>query len=120
MQVYHSGTARYMLSRLHRGSLKLVHLLPSVGIVVLVLVLFVPLTRWQYLVFGVLAVIYFLLLFVDAQSRFHDIKLALRSVYACAIMILGYGLGLLGALFGFSRGYCRVNRNSDRRCQAAC
>ena len=108
MQVYHSGTARYMLSRLHRGSLKLVHLLPAVGIVVLVLVLFVPLTRWQYLVFGVLAVIYFLLLFVDAQSRFHDIKLALRSVYACAIMILGYGLGLLGALFGFSRGYCRV------------
>lgn len=108
MQVYHSGTARYMLSRLHRGSLKLVHLLPSVGIVVLVLVLFVSLTRWQYLVFGVLAVIYFLLLFVDAQSRFHDIKLALRSVYACAIMILGYGLGLLGALFGFSRSYCRV------------
>lgn len=108
MQVYHSGTARFMLSRLHRGSLKLVHLLPSLAIVIAVLVLVIPVTYWQYCLLGGVAFLYFLLLCAHALSRFHNFGLALRSVCACVIMILGYGLGLLGALFGISRSYRRV------------
>ncbi len=108
MQVYHSGTARFMLSRLHPGTLKLVHLLPSLGIIISALVLSIPITLWQYSLLGCLALLYFLVLFTHALSRFHNTGLAIRSVYASVIMILGYGLGLLGALLGFSRDYQRV------------
>ena len=103
MQVYHSGTARLMLARAHPGSLKWVHMLPSIAILITALLLLIPLTYWQYIVLSALALLYLLLLFAHSLSHFHTSTLAIRSTYACVIMILGYGSGFLTALLGFPR-----------------
>ncbi len=93
-QVAHSGAARYELTKRHPGTLKLVHVLPSLAMFVALLVLLIPLTWVQYVVLGGGAALYALVLFAGALRSFRSFGLALRSMWACAIMLLGYGWGL--------------------------
>lgn len=102
-QVFHSGSARIMLVRSHPKTLKLVHALPSLGVLLFLCLLCIPLSRWQYVVLGMGSLLYVLVLFSDAYKRFHSSVLALKSVFACAIMLLGYGLGFFAACLGIVR-----------------
>lgn len=101
-QVYHSGEARRELSRRHRGSMKAVHALPSVGVVLLVVGLVLPIPTVQMVVLG-LAFFYAVLVFLHASYCLRSVRLGLLSVLACAIMIVAYGLGYLSASLGLNR-----------------
>lgn len=93
-QVYHSGAARVTLARLHRGSLRLVHVLPSVGVALLAVAgtfLYLPLSMGILLV----GVLYGLVVWGDAIRRFRSARMGLMATLACVTMMLGYGTGFL-------------------------
>ncbi|PIE84269.1 MAG: glycosyl transferase family 2 [Bacteroidia bacterium] len=100
-QVFHSGGARVDLSRRHKGSLKLVHLLPAIGVVLLILGMLIPVTNFQEAVFA-LALLYALLVGLHATYRFRSPRLGGLAILACAVMMLGYGLGYLSSLLGLA------------------
>lgn len=93
-QVYHSGAARWELSLLHRGSLRLVHLLPSGAVVLLAFALLLcwhPVGQWML----VAALLYAIAILLDALRCTRNLWVSLLSVVASAIQVLAYGLGFL-------------------------
>lgn len=95
-QVYNSGIARVNLHLLHPGSLKLVHTLPAcfvVGIAILVILsIFFP-----SIIF--IPIVYSLMVFVDSLIKYRSPKVALYSIVASWIQIIGYGAGFLYAVW---------------------
>ncbi len=97
-QVMHSGAARITLTRRHKGSLRLVHLLPalftlgSVGVVLFAIVW----SLWWLLPIGVVALAWF----VDALLRERSLSVALCALPACFVQLYGYGSGFLLKLLG--------------------
>ena len=95
-QVNNFGQARIWLQILHPGSLKIVHTAPALllvmGAALLVASLFCP---WLLL----LPLLYALLIFVDSLLKNRSLKVALLSVVAAAVQIVGYGTGFLKALW---------------------
>lgn len=92
-QVNTFGKGRVLLSELHSGSLKLVHLMPAafvIGNISLVLLAFW--SPWFLLPIG----IYVLGLFVESLIKNKSVKIALMSIWAAYIQLFGYGLGFLG------------------------
>lgn len=95
-QVFNSGMARINLSLLHRGSLKLVHLLPAAfvaamsGMVLLSAV---------YPFFIVVPLFYSLCLLLDSLVKGNTLRVSLFSVVAGWVQLYGYGLGFLYALW---------------------
>ncbi len=96
-QVFNSGIARINLTRLHPGTLKIVHLLPAlftVGLgILLLLALFID---WRFLwpIFLLM-----LILLVDASARNKNLMIGLLSVPAGFIQLIGYGSGFLYAFW---------------------
>ena len=98
-QVWHSGQARVTLSKRHRGTLRLVHLFPSLAVLLLIATFalsFSPYIVWAYLV--ILA--YALLIFFHAWRTMGSVQVAFRALFACATMIIAYGLGFIFAAIG--------------------
>ncbi|MBR1933889.1 MAG: glycosyltransferase [Prevotella sp.] len=121
-QVYNSGIARINLEKRHPGTLKLVHLLPTVFTLGVIgcLLLFL-LGAWLYaegewldyqglrptdnmhqgigFVFCVLALIplllYSALIFIDSSLRNRSLWVGLLSVPAAFTQLMGYGLGFI-------------------------
>ena len=95
-QVNNFGQARIWLQLIHPGSLKLVHTAPALllllGVVLLVASYFCP---WLLL----LPLLYVLLIFVDSLFKGSSVKVAVLSVVAAAVQIVGYGTGFLKALW---------------------
>jgi len=92
-QVNTFGKSRIVLTKLHPGSLKLVHLLP-------VLFLFGHLLLFALAIiwtpFWLIPVaLYILLLFFDSWIKNNKIKIALLSVVTAYTQLCGYGLGFL-------------------------
>jgi glycosyltransferase involved in cell wall biosynthesis len=94
-QVYNSGIARINLTKRHPGTLKLVHLLPTVftlGVIGLVVV---------GLLFCVLALIpiilYSALIFIDSSIKNRSLHVGLLSIPAAFTQLMGYGLGFIEA-----------------------
>lgn len=101
-QIEHSGRARIELRKRHPGTLRLVHMLPAVGVVLLIVAatcVYLPLTV------GVLALglLYGLIILLHALIRTRNMHVALLAVPACATMLMGYGVGLLVGLLGLER-----------------
>jgi len=121
-QVYNSGIARINLMKRHPGTLKLVHLLPTVFTLgVIGCVLLFGLGAALYLegewldanglrptdnmhqgvgmVFGVLALLpllfYSLLIFVDSSIRNRSLWVGLLSIPASFVQLMGYGFGFI-------------------------
>lgn len=93
-QVHNSGIARINLHKRHKGSLKMVHLLPSaftLGILLLIVLAFF----WPYFLLPVL--LYAVLVFIDAGLRYRSIRVGSLSIVAGFVQLLGYGLGFLRA-----------------------
>lgn len=93
-QVFNSGIARINLEKRHKGTLKPVHLLPSLFVLFnLASILAIPFF-WQTAFVWILPVFLFGL---DAGIRTKEFKTALLSIPASYTQLFGYGLGFLKA-----------------------
>ena len=91
-QGYNSGIARINLEKRHPGTMKLVHLLPTVftlGVIGLLLItLFWPLAC-------VPIILYSLLLCIDSSIRNKSLWVGLLSIPAAFVQLMGYGFGFI-------------------------
>lgn len=96
-QVHVFGMSRITLKLLYPDSLKLVHTLPAlaviIGVILVVLGIFV--SPWWLLPIGV----YLVALFISALISTRSIGIALRAVPASVVQIAGYGTGFIRAFF---------------------
>jgi len=96
-QVFNSGIARIELSTKHPGTLKLIHLLPSLFSIGYPLLLVMAISIWPW--FWIPFVGFMLLIFVDAFSRMKDFRVAWLSIWASLFQLMGYGAGFLKAVW---------------------
>ena len=107
-QVYNSGIARINLEKRHPGTMKLVHLLPTVftlGVIGLVLISAVGRLlmyycgndqwRWLCLTPWLPIVLYSLLIFIDSSLKNRSLHVGLLSVPAAFVQLMGYGFGFI-------------------------
>lgn len=96
-QVYVFGMSRITLKLLYPDSLKLVHTLPALAVIigVLLLLLGIFVTPWFLLPIG----IYLLAIFLSAWIATRSLGIALRAVPASVVQIGGYGCGFIKAFF---------------------
>ena len=107
-QVYNSGIARINLEKRHPGTMKLVHLLPTVFTVgVIGLVLLSAVGRllmyycgndqwcWLCLLPWLPIVLYSLLIFIDSSLKNRSLHVGLLSIPAAFTQLMGYGFGFI-------------------------
>ena len=107
-QVYNSGIARINLTKRHPGTLKLVHLLPTVftigviGLVLLsavgrLLMYYVDNDEWRWLCLTpwLPILLYSGVILVDSTVKNKSLKVGLLSVPAAFVQLMGYGLGFI-------------------------
>lgn len=96
-QVWVFGMSRITLRLLYPDSLKLVHTLPAVALVMAVacIVLGNVVSPWWFLP----PAVYLLAIFVGALISTRSVKIALLAVPAAVIQICGYGAGFIYAWF---------------------
>ncbi len=95
-QVYNSGIARIHLSHLHKGSLKLVHFLPSAFLLFCLTFCILAFINLSYLI-PLGAFIFFIL--VDSSWSNKSVVVGGVSVIASFVQLIGYGLGFIKSLF---------------------
>jgi len=96
-QVFNSGIARIDLSIIHSGTLKPVHLLPSIFTIgyPLLLVLGFLISPLFYVLFTLFP----LIIFFDALFRTQNAFVAFLSTWASLIQLTGYGSGFIKAFW---------------------
>lgn len=107
-QVYHSGIARINLEKRHPGTLKLVHLLPTVftvGVIALILIsavgrllmYYVDNDQWRWLCLTpwIPILLYSLIILTDSSIKNKSIKVGLLSIPAAFTQLMGYGFGFI-------------------------
>ena len=91
-QVYNSGIARINLEKRHPGTMKLVHLLPTVftlGVIgLLVITLFFPLACVPIILYGII-------IFIDSSIKNKSLWVGVLSVPAAFVQLMGYGFGFI-------------------------
>lgn len=93
-QVFNSGIARINLTKRHPGTLKLVHLLPTVfllGCIMLIMMSITMLSLWPLLPL----LLYAAAIIIDSYCQNRSLKVALLSVPAAFIQLCGYGAGFI-------------------------
>jgi len=95
-QVYNSGIARINLHLAHRGSLKAVHVLPSLFVLAMIAI-FALSIFFPMLLFAPL--LYSAIVFFDSMIQNKSAKVALFSIAAAWIQLFGYGTGFLSAVW---------------------
>lgn len=91
-QVYNSGLARIVLSRLHPGTLKVVHLLPFIFAMVVICLFLIAVLLKNFIFFLPLALL-FLVWFSASFFRYKSFKVAFYSIPAAFVQLFGYGMG---------------------------
>ena len=107
-QVYNSGIARINLEKRHPGTMKLVHLLPTlftVGAITLILISavgralmhYVDRDQFYWMCFAPwIPIIFFsLLICIDSTIKNRSLRVGLLSVPAAFVQLMGYGLGFI-------------------------
>ena len=107
-QVYNSGIARINLEKRHPGTMKLVHLLPTVftvGVIGLILISavgralmhYVDRDQFYWMCFApwIPIILYSLLICADSSIKNKSLKVGLLSVPAAFVQLMGYGLGFI-------------------------
>ena len=107
-QVYNSGIARINLEKRHPGTMKLVHLLPTVftvGVIGLILISaigralmhYVDRDEFYWMCFApwIPIILYSILICTDSSIRNRNLKVGLLSVPAAFVQLMGYGFGFI-------------------------
>ena len=107
-QVYNSGIARINLEKRHPGTMKLVHLLPTVftiGVISLILISavgralmhYVDRAQFYWMCFApwIPIILYSALICIDSTIKNKSLKVGLLSVPAAFVQLMGYGLGFI-------------------------
>lgn len=96
-QVYVFGMSRITLKLLYPGSLKVVHALPALAVIIglVLVVLSATVSPWFMLPLG----LYLLAIFVSALVTTRSLVIAVKALPASVIQICGYGCGFLKAYF---------------------
>jgi glycosyltransferase involved in cell wall biosynthesis len=107
-QVYNSGIARINLEKRHPGTLKLVHLLPTVftvGVIALILISavgralmhYVDRDQFYWMCFApwIPILLYSMLICIDSTIKNRSLKVGLLSVPAAFVQLMGYGSGFI-------------------------
>lgn len=95
-QVYNSGIARINLHLLHKGSLKLVHTLPSLFVLAMI---FSFIVGFFIPVIILIPIFYSVVVFFDSIIINKNINVATLSILAAWVQLFGYGLGFLSAVW---------------------
>ena len=106
--MYNSGIARINLEKRHPGTMKLVHLLPTVftvGVIALILISavgralmhYVDRDQFYWMCFGpwIPIILYSLFICIDSTIRNKSLKVGLLSIPAAFVQLMGYGLGFI-------------------------
>ena len=109
-QVYNSGIARINLEKRHPGTMKLVHLLPTVftvGVIGLILLSavgralmhYVDHDQFYWMCFApwLPILLYSLIILIDSTIQNKSLKVGLLSVPAAFVQLMGYGFGFIEA-----------------------
>ena len=107
-QVYNSGIARINLEKRHPGTMKLVHLLPTVftvGVIGLILLSavgralmhYVDRDQFYWMCFApwIPIILYSLLICIDSSVKNKSLKVGILSVPAAFVQLMGYGFGFI-------------------------
>ena len=107
-QVYTSGIARINLEKRHPGTMKLVHLLPTVftvGVIALILISavgralmhYIDHDQFYWMCFApwIPILLYSLLICIDSSIKNKSLKVGVLSVPAAFVQLMGYGLGFI-------------------------
>ena len=107
-QVYNSGIARINLEKRHPGTMKLVHLLPTVftvGVIGLILISavgralmhYVDRDQFYWMCFApwIPIILYSLLICIDSCVKIKSLKVGILSVPAAFVQLMGYGFGFI-------------------------
>lgn len=95
-QVHNSGIARINLYLEHPGSLKAVHALPALFVIVMTIILFLS-ALYPFLL--AIPLLYSLAIFTDSLRLYKSFKIACYSIVAAWIQTIGYGSGFLSAVW---------------------
>ena len=91
-QVYNSGIARINLEKRHPGTMKLVHLLPTVftlGVIGLLLITLI----FTYACVPI--ILYSAIIFTDSSIKNKSLWVGLLSIPAAFVQLMGYGFGFI-------------------------
>ena len=91
-QVYNSGIARINLEKRHPGTMKLVHLLPTVFTLGVIGLLLITLF-WPFACVPI--ILYSQLLCIDSSLRNKSLWVGLLSIPAAFVQLMGYGFGFI-------------------------
>ena len=107
-QVYNSGIARINLEKRHPGTMKFVHLLPTVftvGVIGLILISavgralmhYIDRDQFYWMCFApwIPIVLYSLLIVIDSSIKNRSLKVGFLSIPAAFVQLMGYGLGFI-------------------------
>jgi glycosyltransferase involved in cell wall biosynthesis len=95
-QVFNSGKARINLHLLHRGSLKIVHLLPTAFVLGMMLAIITsPLLPCTLL----FPIIYSVAVFLHALIIGNSLVVSIHSIGAAWVQLVGYGTGFIAAFW---------------------
>jgi len=89
-QVYNSGKARILISRIHSEALKMLHFLPTIAVIVFLLLL--ALASWNVLFFLPIWA-YAMAVLIHATAVSKSLSVGLVSICTSAVQVTGYGLG---------------------------
>ena len=99
-QIMHSGEARVLLTKLHPGSLKLVHLFPTLFTLALVVSLtLLGISPLLGFLASAIFVVYFVAIGVHAATLNKSLKVGILSIVAAFIQLSAYGIGFIKARF---------------------
>ena len=99
-QVFSFGSGRIDLQKRHGDALKPVHLLPSLFVLYIIGGIIISLFSKLIFIFWAASLIaYVIAILLDASIQYRNPIIGLMSVYAALVMLTGYGLGMLKAIF---------------------
>ena len=91
-QVYNSGIARINLEKRHPGTMKLVHLLPTVFTLGVIGLLIISLF-WSLACVPI--ILYSLIILIDSSLKNKNLWVGILSIPAAFVQLMGYGFGFI-------------------------
>jgi hypothetical protein len=99
-QVFSFGSGRVDLQIRHGDALKPVHMLPSLFVLYMLGGLMAGLySKGIFLMWSGSVIAYMTAIFLDATRQNRSLIVGIMSIYAAFVMLTGYGLGMLRAVF---------------------